>query len=189
MSFSAPPRRVPVTVLFNRIAVLLVILVLILFVPGLFAPVRNDPDVMAKWGCAGSLILFLIVCTGAVVLKGRKYLALVREGEVVNARLVSCRITYESNWFPIEDFAQHWQPYHGPSRPDRSAFVVESVDVECEFEFRARGNVVRGRDKMKMNLHVAERAVEPVIFLPSNPQVCRLVKGLPLNMQIQLVDS
>lgn len=188
MTFSPPPRRVPVTVVFGRVKTLSFILFMVLFGQWLFIPARNSMDVLSKSITAGVLILVSIAYAASVWRSGGRYLELLRNGEVVNARLVSCRITYLNQWFPIEDFPQHWQPYHGrPRLDDGSAFVVESIPVECEFEFRARGNVVRCRDRMKMNLHIAERAVEPVIFLPSKPVVCRLVQGLPLQMQIQLV--
>lgn len=188
MSFSSPPRKVPARALFDRTTTLVCAFFAVLFIAMVVTGRSSHPAI--SYGIAIGVALFAVALMPISAWRNRPLLELLRKGEVVNARLVSFRFRSRKEWFAIEDFHLYWEP----PQPRRDAMgtsqpVIDAVSVECEFEFTAGSAAIRGRDTMMLDQRSAAHAVEPVIYLPSNPTFCRFVRSLPLSMQLHLVGE
>jgi hypothetical protein len=263
MSFAPPPRRVPASVAWDTTTILVA-----MFVAGWglwIAVAARDP--VRPIGVV--VIAIAIAAIPVAVWRNRHLLDLMRNGEITDASIVSCRLPGTRQLLPIDDVQGQWRRiaaeqalrtsigmgqrilgcvpwigfglfmlmltpliaglFSGPARPVPivlvllggtavalmiyaalrmhtyllNRFYIEPAmkqieakldtttgdrpfRLECEFEFVAGGTIVRGRDLAEFTAAPHDKRTEPVLYLPSDPRLARLVRALPLAMQVHL---
>lgn len=60
-----------------------------------------------------------------------------------------------------------------------AAAPVAGVRLICDFEFSARGERIRAADVLDVRYILESSAAQPVLYMPSNPRIARLVNALP----------